>query len=653
MSLIQFIIFPRQATTVIALLLFTGFLASHATATDLSRAGYAAAGSCATCHAGHAESYQHVGMSQSFRAAGNAINIERFGEIFHHQPSDRYYSVVNVDEQLTFQRFQKDQAGNRVNEINLPIDWILGSGNRTRSYLYQNDFGEIFQLPIGWYAEAGGFWEMSPGFETADHDGISRKVTRECLFCHNAFPGDSGANARPSPPGAASSGNSHGDRYGDIEIFPHQLPEGTGCQRCHGPGQQHIELATTSNSLTTIREAITNPAKLEKDERDSVCLQCHLQPSVSIFGPRKFGRADYSFRPGELLSDYLVHLDMGEQGIAEEERFEINHHGYRFLKSECYQRSEDFTCISCHNPHIKPESHQFRQQVAGVCQDCHENPTHKTAIKDDDCVTCHMPTRRTRDVVHVTMTDHWIARGPHEHKQLTKPRLKELRPVTDLEVLAFGELPDTLDQQAYRAIGAMRAGRSVSDASRGLLTVLQRRDYDDYTPYLDLAKSQLQLGNYRFTESAAKGLLQGEPELYVALNLLGTAQLGQRKTQQAIRSFKQSLSIQADPEVHFNLAAAYLGSGQLALAEAQLDEAIALRPQLAAAWLMKGRIFERNGAVVKAINAYQTTLGIDPGHTQAYQLLIEILTQRGERDQAANLRELASRAARNPQGFAQ
>ena len=121
--------------------------------------------------------------------------------------------------------------------------------------------------------------------------------------------------------------------------------------------------------------------------------------------PLRFGRGAYSFRPGELLSDYLVNLDIREQGVDEPERFEINHHGYRFLKSACYQKSEGFGCISC-----------------------------------------HMPTRRTKDVVHVTMTDHWIARDPFDLEAIVKPVQPEIRAISSVEVLAFGEPPVGLDK---------------------------------------------------------------------------------------------------------------------------------------------------------------------------------------------------------------
>ncbi|MDZ7685305.1 MAG: cytochrome c3 family protein [Gammaproteobacteria bacterium] len=491
--------------------------------------GYVDDSVCGQCHVSHYETFQSVGMAQSFKEPENAIAKEQFGEIFHHEPSDRYYQITQEDDGLVFRRFQRDLRGNRVNEIEIPVDWILGSGNRTRSYLYQTAMGEMFQLPVGWYTE-GQHWAMAPGFEAATHDGIGRKAERRCMFCHNAF-----------PDGVEQ------DDYGDLALFPHDLPEGIGCQRCHGPGGEHVTASLTGADLGTIRKHIVNPAQLDGDIRESVCMQCHLLPAISIVGPRRFGRGDYSFRPGELLTDYMVHLDIREKGVEEPERFEINHHGYRFLKSACYRKSDNFTCTSCHNPHVKPESRAFRNKVAGVCRDCHNEVQHAEPVGENKCVKCHMPRRRTLDVVHVTMTDHWIARGPFDLEGLVEPVEPGIRRVTKVTPMKFGDPPAGPDAQAYRSLGAMRAGRSVAEAARALERVLRQKDYDHYEPHLDLAKAALSQGNYAEAEARASELVSAHPNLYVAHTLLGIARMAQGKNRQAIIAFRESLDLQPDP----------------------------------------------------------------------------------------------------------
>lgn len=618
------------AGLLLCLLLAATPQASEPAMTGGAAPGYVDDALCARCHRGHYESFQHVGMAQSFKRPGNAVPIERFGETFFHEPSQRYYEIHEHDGGLRFRRYQRDRDGNVINEVQIPIDWVLGSGNRTRSYVYHNDHGELFQLPIGWYSE-GRYWEMSPGFESRDHDGLGRKLTRECMFCHNAYP------------------DSELDGYADPELFPAELPEGIGCQRCHGPGGEHVTAATADHDLAAIRGAIVNPGKLSGAVQDSVCMQCHLLPAIAVVGPRKFGRGDYSFRPGELLTDYMVHLDVRERGVPEPERFEINHHGYRMLKSACYRESGgELGCISCHDPHVKPDSATFRRQAAGVCRDCHGEVAHDSAAPVADCVSCHMPARRTRDVVHVTMTDHWIARGPFDAAALVAPIQAETRQISDVRVLDFGSPPGGLDAQAYTALGAMRAGRSVDAAAQSLLQVFQRQDYDHYTPYLDFVRAQLQLGKFRSAEAGAKGLVGGDPQLHVASALLGVAQSAQGDLQNAIVAFRKSLEVHADPETHFNLAAAYANSGQLALAEQQLDAALDLRPTLAAAHRLMGQIHQARDDRVAARRSLEQALRLDPGDTASYRLLVPLLEAMGDREGAARYLELGRRSARSP-----
>ena len=47
----------------------------------------------------------------------------------------------------------------------------------------------LAELPVTWYAEDGGHWGMSPGYDTAAHWYSQRVITYECFFCHNAYPG--------------------------------------------------------------------------------------------------------------------------------------------------------------------------------------------------------------------------------------------------------------------------------------------------------------------------------------------------------------------------------------------------------------------------------------------------------------------------------
>ncbi len=610
-----------------------------ARATQGAAAGYVADTVCRTCHEAKYASYQAVGMAQSFTRPSKATAMEAFGREYYHAPSDRYYQILERGQDLLFRRYQRDQDGDPINAVEIPVAWVMGSGNRARSYLYQTDWGELYLLPLGWYSETQS-WGMAPGFDAPDHEGIHRRIKRECMFCHNAYP--------EVPAGS--------DLHWQVQTFPLNLPEGTGCQRCHGPGAEHIKTAASGGQVSAIRSAIVNPARLSAEQRDSVCFQCHMLPAVAVVGARRFGRSVYSFRPGELLSDYLVHIDIEERGLPSGERFEINHHGYRFMQSRCYRESDGaLGCTSCHDPHEKPQSAEFRASVAEVCTRCHESRSllHTAEIDPgSDCVSCHMPRRRTSDVVNVTMTDHRIATGPFDFNALVAPLEEKTLPVTAISLLEFGHPPTGHAAATYRAVAALRAGRSLQAAQRGLEQNLLNHPYPDPTPHLDLMRAQLRLGEFAAAEATARRLLVANRELHVAHTLLGIALLGEGKTREAIAALQRSLALQLDPETHFNLALGYLRIGQNDSAQMQLEAALELRPYMAAAWKYKARLYVLNNEPTEARDALVRSLQLEPLDLTAYDELVDLLRKTGEDREAARYQELRLRMSSLPRnGF--
>ena len=187
---------------------------------------------CTTCHAELAKDFPSIGMARSFGVPepGSPVVEDWTRATFEHALSgDRYRFARRDDSRLWFERWQVDASGREIHRLEIPIDFVLGSGNRSRVYLYRTPSGELFQLPLAWYAQERSF-AMAPGYDRRDHDGIGRRVRRECMFCHTANPETattlvSGWDARHAP-----------------QTFPGELPHGIGCQRCHGPGSRHATL---------------------------------------------------------------------------------------------------------------------------------------------------------------------------------------------------------------------------------------------------------------------------------------------------------------------------------------------------------------------------------------------------------------------------
>jgi Tetratricopeptide repeat len=580
-------------------------------------AGYVDDKHCATCHSNIARTYKHVGMAKAFYKPRANDAIEDFAKLpLRHAKSGDLMELRWRDGKLVYRRWQNDPAGKPINVFEQPVDWILGSGNHARTYLYQTPIGEIYQLPIAWYSQTKE-WAMAPGYDRPDHQGVLRRVRHECLFCHNAYP---------------EIAENKTDGSWRKQGVPASLPEGIGCQRCHGPGAEHMRRALGSADDTAVRAAIVNPSKLDAKLRKDVCYECHMQPSIAISPIRRFGRDVYSFRPGQALPDYILQLDIKDPEQPKGERFEINHAPYRLEQSRCYLESgKKLFCLDCHDPHKKLES---PAAVRSVCQSCHAGrasarPEH--VVAQTDCASCHMPKRRTQDVVHVTMTDHKIQIAPRGVDYLAM--LEERDPSIE-EVTLHDTARAPADAALYRVLAAARAeSRRVPAAAQRLEQILAATPPSEIEPLFDLGASQLRQKRTAELEKTALAILARAPNHPLALEWLGLARGDLDLLRKAAKLDPQMV------EIDYNLG--LLAKGEESIAAFQ--RAVAGRPNFVLAWFYLG---ERQSGDA-AIAAYRRTLDIDPTFTRAYLGIAKALAEQGKRDEALRYLQHGAKAARN------
>lgn len=605
--------------------------------------GYVQDRVCADCHQYFASSFAAVGMSRSFYRPSRERSIETFGIPFEHAPSKRFYQLDWRGEQLVFRRWQLGARGERVHELEQPVDWVLGSGNHARTYLFRTPSGELWQLPVAWYTRDKR-WGMAPGYDRADHEEVSRIVQRECMVCHDAFP--------ELPAGA--------DAYGMPHRFPSELPEGVGCQRCHGPGAEHVRRARDPEQpLAAAIQAIVNPARLAPARRAEVCYQCHLQPIVALPAVRRFDRGDLGFRPGEPLAAHRVEMDADEEGRGRDERFEINHHPYRLEQSRCFQKSPlgALSCLTCHDPHRKVPATARAAHYRAACLSCHQVEQcgagkHGVDVARADCTSCHMPERRTEDVVHAVMTDHRIQRPP-AGVDLLAPREEHDPVLVGASFLRTDEAPAGRLGELYRAVGVLRIGGR--EALPRLASLLAVEPPVEAEPWLRLAVGQLQARSYADAEATLRrafALPGGDTPL--ARVWLGLTLAGQRRLDDGLAELAAAAARDPDlVEAHFNRGRLLLANGRTAEALPALERAVALRPNFAAGWLRVGEAKEALGRRTEAIADYRRALAVEPSTTDAYIALARALREHGDAAGARAALALGEKYARRPQTVAE
>jgi Cytochrome c554 and c-prime len=250
------------------------------------------------------------------------------------------------------------------------FDIVIGSGRRGQTYLYWKG-DQLFELPIAYWTYTHE-WINSPGYPDGQVH-FNRPVIPRCLECHSTW-------------------------FETLQIPNIYRRENMilsiGCEKCHGPGQEHVERERSANppAKGSPEEAIVNPARLSRQRQIDVCALCHAGLGDSL-------QPQLSYRPGDVLADYLkitppppnIPVDVHGNQVSALER------------SKCYS-SGRMTCSTCHNVH---EKQQNVDSFSVHCLECHDvracgrfrqmGETIRTK-----CVECHMPEGQSKGLTSET-----------------------------------------------------------------------------------------------------------------------------------------------------------------------------------------------------------------------------------------------------------
>lgn len=521
---------------------------------------------CFSCHEDLWRGYQSHGMAQSYYPMTPEHVVEDFdAPPVHHEASNFTYRVFERGGEYFQEEYRQDARGQKIHSLVRRMDFVVGSGTAARTYLTENN-GRLYELPLTWYTQVEK-WDFSPGYR--ERNGrFDRLIPDGCMACHNSYP----------------------ETVSFVSGKYTEVPNGIGCERCHGPGELHVEERLADPEPPgDIDETIVNPKHLSLDLALDVCQQCHLHGTVSV---ERAGRTPFDYRPSQPLSAHEALFSVDAQDDAGQ--ISVISHADRMKKSACFleTRASDapMTCVTCHDPH-----QGFREKGPAyfneTCQDCHApaalqarfgtEALQQTHAASANCIACHMPKTDAEDAPHSSFTDHWI-----------RVVEEEVAPPAPLAAHESLDLVAYFDRDEQGAEGALYKGMAYviigeQQGSQALLRKGVALLEDGLAQQPDVAKAQKMLG-------------------------IGYARLGDVK--QAIGAFEEAVRLAPDePEHLYGLANVYELEGRdPAVIERLYQRALAIQPAQAQTRINYGRFLETQGRLDEAIVQYQQAIEEQP-----------------------------------------
>lgn len=515
------------------------------------------------------------------------------------------------------------------------IDLVYGA-NKADEVFFSWKGERLYELIAVWLHPLNRWGHAS--YNPHGSGDFSRETTTRCVECHNTF--------FEHVPGTAN------------EYKKETVVLGVTCERCHGPGREHIDFRTRHKGAAVDSSAV-HPGRLARERQIEVCTQCHAN-ATKARGPA------FAYRPGEPLEVYFrtaVTRHPEEDHVANQIKY--------LRQSKCFQKSDSLTCVTCHDPHRPADAAAARES----CLQCHQpdactdRPKLPNAVRED-CVGCHMPRRvwmnvhfhtdEDRYVPPVRRTQHRIAVDPVARSEVllgwhrTSPGAAATAAADRLtsELVGHWLMESDRYRRGYRFLAAIGAAREALRLGPG--PELRRKVTAALGAAID-TQTKLDAGladafqaadaqHYLAAMDALERILTVKPDWAVVHSKLGTLYAVTGQKERAIKHLN-AVALH-DPDNASGLAMlgwlAYL-DGQSADAADFYRRAEEIEPYDAKINYHWGLALARDGHWPEAADRFRRALKIDPRHAGAHQGLSHVLREQGRAGEAVRA---ARRAAR-------
>jgi len=339
--------------------------------TVIEPAPFVGAARCAECHDSICRDQQSSRHARTFH---HGVELEALPALDRPVPDSGDAKVRHVllheDGRL---RWETTDQGRVMNAV---VEYAFGSGNVAITLVGRESAGVPRELRLSHFGRAAA-WDVTTGHfsQPADrHEFLGRDLGRDgvrrCLECHST--------------------NAH--IAGEERAGPVAADRGIGCERCHGPGANHV--AAVAGSFP--EPAIARPRLASAEQSMALCAGCHSPKDAKIV-------------PGDYRAPRFASTSLAW--------------------SRCYTEAKGgLSCVSCHDPHRNAKTSAAFYEVR--CLTCHSSnppspspasrPTPRLPVRPknmrqlfcsvnpaDGCLKCHMP-KVDGIVPHASFTDHYI-----------------------------------------------------------------------------------------------------------------------------------------------------------------------------------------------------------------------------------------------------
>ncbi len=545
---------------------------------------------CRMCHVEIYESYMETGMGKSLHYAIKEHSVLESSNllIIHDSIKNLSYQPFFKNDSLYLKEFRL-KGDDTTHLLIRKVDYKIGSGHHTNSHLFEIN-GYVHQMPYTYYTQDA-IADFPPGFEDGDNTRFSRKIGLECMSCHNAYPHHN---------------------TGSINKYK-AIPQGIDCERCHGPGEIHVNEKLLGNIVDTSKHidyTIVNPSRLPSNLEFDVCQRCHLQGTAILAQGKTF----FDFKPGMELTDVM---DIYMPKYEGNESFIMASHVERLKQSACFDGS-DITCVTCHNPH-KSVSTVSSTYFDNKCMQCHN------ICKDEEtqnCSSCHMPNSSSTDIMHVSITDHKI--GVHNNKKN--------------------------QQGEFLGLVAINNPKS-SNLSRAKAYLKRYESFESESIYLDSAWYYLSISSHNFTSyiqyyylsKDIDGLIKfvmgndlddskySKSELALAYSRIGHFLSSNNFPDEASKYYQQSVSLMPFViEYKIKYGSFLFNYHRIAEAKQQYLDALCLNPTVKEVHANLGLIAIMDGDYLEAESSLKQAVALDPDYILAYENLVLLSQKRND-----------------------